>query len=288
MRSRDWSLVFFTTLAQWSVGIIVCLTGLILFSDDPAVIVETGLSARNPVLLALLLIAVATTSSFLHLGKPSNAPGALNNLAGSWLSREILAIGLFSVSLLLTLFSGWKSGGMEYPAYLLLVCSITGLFLLWAMAGVYLIPTIPAWNNWYTPLSFALTTLCLGLATFLLLDTVVEDSSGKPLARFYVGFLIAVLLLELLSGLLHQQQLKKMPTGMDGPVFNRGTLHRLFLARMALLSIACLAMIASLLQANLAPGSGALTWVYPVLALVFIQEIVGRFLFYLSYFRIGV
>jgi len=288
MRSRDWSLVFFTTLAQWSVGIIVCLTGLILFSDDPAVIVETGLSARNPVLLALLLIAVATTSSFLHLGKPSNAPGALNNLAGSWLSREILAIGLFSVSLLLTLFSGWKSGGMEYPGYLLLVCSITGLFLLWAMARVYLIPTIPAWNNWYTPLSFALTTLCLGLATFLLLDTVVEDGSGKPLAWFYVGFLIAVLLLELLSGFLHQQQLNKMPTGMDGPVFNRGTLHRLFLARMALLSIACLAMIASLLQANLAPGSGALTWVYPVLALVFIQEIVGRFLFYLSYFRIGV
>ena len=25
MRSRDWSLVFFTTLSQWSVGIIVCL-----------------------------------------------------------------------------------------------------------------------------------------------------------------------------------------------------------------------------------------------------------------------
>ncbi len=286
MRSRDWSLVFFTILAQWSVGITVCLTGLILFSDDPAVIVETGLSARNPVLLALLLIAVATTSSFLHLGKPSNAPGALNNLAGSWLSREIFAIGLFSASLLLTLFSSWKPGGMEYPGYLLLMCSITGLFLLWAMARVYLIPTIPSWNSWYTPVSFALTSLCLGLVTLLLLD-VAGTGDADQQVRVHVTLLVAILALEMVSALLHQHRLKGMDTGFDGPAFQHGTYYKLYLARLALLLISCLALLFLLLQAEL-PAASNFNWVYPILALVFIQETAGRFLFYLSYFRVGV
>ena len=286
MRSRDWSLVFFTTLAQWSVGIIVCFTALAFLPGGAAIIADTGLSARNPVLLALILVALATTSSFLHLGKPSNAPGAMNNLSGSWLSREILAIGLFSVSLLLTLFSGWKSGGMEYPGYLLLVCSITGLFLLWAMAGVYLIPTIPSWNSWYTPVSFALTSLCLGLMTLLLLD-VAGTGGADQQVRVHVTLLVAILALEMVSALLHQHRLKGMDTGFDGPAFQHGTYYKLYLARLALLLISCLALLFLLLQAEL-PAASNFNWVYPTLALVFIQETAGRFLFYLSYFRIGV
>ena len=100
MRNQDWSLVFFTTLAQLSVGIILWFTFSGYFYNDMGLLIETGLSFRNPVLLALIFIGVATVISFLHLGKPSNAPNALNNLSGSRLSREILALGAYSLSLL--------------------------------------------------------------------------------------------------------------------------------------------------------------------------------------------
>ncbi|MEE4217735.1 MAG: DmsC/YnfH family molybdoenzyme membrane anchor subunit [Xanthomonadales bacterium] len=274
MPSRDWSLVFFTVLAQWSVGIIVCLT----------VLVETEPTAGNPVLLALFLIAVATVSSFLHLGTPSNAPGALNNLSASWLSREILAIAIFSGSLLITLVPGWMTGGAAYPGYLLLACSITGLFLLWAMARVYLIPTIPSWNSWYTPLSFATTSLSLGLITFLLLNTLGLAGADKQEDSFFAGVLVAILALEMLSAILHQRQLLRMDTGIAGPTFGHGAYYRLFLARMTLILLACLALLFLYIQAD----RDHVAWIYLVLLLVTLQEFAGRRLFYSSYFRIGV
>ncbi|MDH4020105.1 MAG: dimethyl sulfoxide reductase anchor subunit, partial [Xanthomonadales bacterium] len=110
MANRDWSLMFFTTLAQWSVGIMLWLTWPVIHSQDLSPVFETGLSLKDPVLLALIFISSATLSSFLHLGNPVNAPRALNNLSGSWLSREILAIGVFVTGLLITFILGWRGG----------------------------------------------------------------------------------------------------------------------------------------------------------------------------------
>lgn len=288
MRSRDWSLVFFTTLSQWSVGIVLCFTWLVFFSDNVALFVETGLSPGNPVLLALLLIGVATTSSLLHLGNPSNAPKAMNNLAGSWLSREILAIGIYSLSLIVVFVFGWKTDDSEITGYLLLPSSIAGLFLLWAMARVYIIPTIPAWDSWFTPLSFATTSLCLGLITLLLLNNFEPAGIDKQAGNFYLAALVTILILEMLSGFLHQQKLAKMDAGIDGPTFSHGAFHRLFLARMAVLLFACLALLLLVFQADIFPSNDHFAWIYPILALAVIQEFAGRHLFYLSYFRIGV
>ena len=167
MRSGDSSLVFFTILSQWSVGIVVCLFGLFILADAELVAM---VPSPYPVLLALLLVVLATTASFLHLGSPSNAPKAIRNLTTSWLSREILAIGLFSISLAATLLQTWRSGEAAYATYLLACCTLTGLLLLWTMARVYRIPTIPAWDSGHTPLGFTLTALCLGTMTCLLFD----------------------------------------------------------------------------------------------------------------------
>ena len=56
MSNRDWSLVFFTSLAQWSVGIILWLTWPVIYSQVRSPIFETGLSLTNPVLLSLVFI----------------------------------------------------------------------------------------------------------------------------------------------------------------------------------------------------------------------------------------
>lgn len=287
MRNQDWSLVFFTTLSQWSIGIILCFTWLAYFSNDMGLIVETGLRPGNPALLALLLIGVATTVSFLHLGNPTNAPNALKNLSGSWLSREILAIAVYSLSVTAVLLAGWKIGDIEFLKYSLLLGSVAGLALLWMMARVYMMPTIPAWNSWYTPLSFASTTVCLGLITFLLLNTTGSAGADAQTSKFYLRVLIAILILEIVSGLLRQLRLEKMNTGIDGPTFKPGAFYKLFLARMAVLLIACLALLFFVLQGDLSPGNSYFTWMYPVLALVIIQEFAGRLLFYSSYFRTG-
>jgi DMSO reductase anchor subunit len=249
---------------------------------------ETANSLGNPAILSFILVITATTASFLHLGNPSNAPIALNNLPGSWLSREILAIGVYSLSLLLVLVSGWKTGNPVHMKSLLSLCSISGLALLWMMVRVYTLPTVPAWNNWYTPLSFVSTTVCLGLLSYLVLSPVEVGGAGTQWVATAMVLLLVILCAELVSGFLHQYQLEKMNSGIDVPVFHRGNYHRIHLARMAMLLIAILLTLVIVFKPGLLPADRHYTLLFPLSALLIAQELTGRLLFYSSYFRIGV
>jgi len=251
-------------------------------------LIETGLSFKNPVLLALIFIGVATVVSFLHLGKPSNAPNALNNLSGSWLSREILALGAYSLSLLVALLLGWKTGNTEYLKYTLVPSSILGLALLWMMIRIYVIPTIPAWNSWHTPLSFVSTAICLGLLTFLVFQFAgVANIDEQSVSKLLV-ILMLVLFTETAAGVFNQFRLEKLDTGIDDLVFDQGVFHNLFLCRMGLLTIAFLAIFTLVLEISLLPVSSYYFWLFPISVLIIMQELVSRLLFYSAYFRVGV
>ena len=269
MRSRDGSLVFLTILSQASIGMVWSLTALVHFSEGGSVSVGRGSSAEFLLFLALILIGVATASSFLHLGNPANAPKALRNLAGSWLSREILAIGAFAFTLVLALVSARAGFTGTVFNGLLLLASLAGLFLLLAMTRIYLVPTIPAWDNRYTPVSFTATTLSLGVMGALLL--LEMESSG---ARLFIAALFVILVAELLSGFLNHRRLAGMDSGFDGPAFNRGGYYRLYLARMAILFIACVAVLFFLLP-DASSTEGIFAWIYPVCVLVVFQEFAG-------------
>jgi anaerobic dimethyl sulfoxide reductase subunit C (anchor subunit) len=284
---RDWSLVFFTTLSQLSIGIVVCFTVLVYFDNGAGFFIETGLGLKNPALLALIFVGVATVTSFLHLGNPANAPNALNNLSGSWLSREILALSVYSLCLLIIIGAGWKIGNVASLKYHLVLSSVVGIVLLWMMVRIYTVPTIPAWNTWFTPLSFILTTLCLGLLTFLCLHQLgivnIENQVNGLMT-----FLIIVLFLEIVSGLVHHIRLEKIDTGIDDIVFNKGSFYWVFLFRMGILITAFLVLLVIIFKPEVYPGAGSYAWIYPLMIFVIAQELLGRLLFYSSYFRIGV
>jgi len=311
LRNKDWTLVFFTSLSQLSVGIVLCFTWLVYINNDARSFIVTGLSLQNPALLALISAGVATGISFLHLGKPSNAPNAMNNLAESWISREILALAMYSLSLLITLASGWENWNAGYPEYLLSLSSVLGLVFLWMMTRIYVIPTIPPWNSWYTGLSFASTALCLGLITILLLyyigfmnvacatphaqsiDNVAcvtryARFTNDPTTKLLMISLTITLLIEIISTYYHQARLEKMNTGIDDLVLDNGPFYQIFLIRMVMLFVALLALFVFLLKPTLFPGNNFLIWMFPLLALLIAQELTGRLLFYSSYFRIGV
>ena len=288
MIKRDWSLVFFTTLAQWSVGIILCFTWAVFNNNNLDPVFATDLSLTIPVLAALIFIGVATLSSFLHLGNPANAHKALNNLSGSWLSREILAIGVFTLSLVFVLVLAWKRGHSDYLQYLLALSSVSGMALLWMMIRIYLIATIPPWYSWYTPVSFVATALSLGLITCLGLHTGGWVNMTDQTAMNFSVALGVILLIQIAAGISHQFRLEKLDPGMDEPVFDRGAFYRVFLTRMAVLILACLAMIMVTFKPDLLPGYCNSLCLYLLFVLIIAQELVGRVLFYSSYFRIGV
>ena len=288
MPNRDWSLVFFTSLAQWSVGIVLWLSWPVIHNHDLSPVYETGLSLNNPVLLAMIFIGSATLSSFLHLGNPKNATRSLNNLSGSWLSREILAIGIFTASLAVTLILGWLTGTAQYLKYLTVLSSVSGLALLLTMTRIYVMPTIPAWNSWHTPVSFASTALSLGLLTLLFMAAVSSINIADHIVRVFSIALLTILLIEIVSAFIHQYKLASMDQGMDGPVFDKGPFYRVFLGRMAVLVFSCQLLIVLTLKPDLLPVICDTFWISLLCLLVIAEEFMGRFLFYSSYFRIGV
>ena len=280
--------MFFTTLAQWSVGILLWLTWPVIHSQDLSPVFETGLSLKDPVLLALIFISSATLSSFLHLGNPVNAPRALNNLSGSWLSREILAIGVFVTGLLITFILGWRGGNPLLLKLLMVLSSIGGMALLWTMSRIYVMPTIPAWNSWNTPVSFISTALVLGLLTLLFLNNYGSIIIADHIHRIFWIALIAILLIEIVSAVIQQFKLATMDQGMDKLVFHKGTFYRVFLFRMAILIFICQLAVILAFKPELLPGNSESFWISLLFISGIAQELTGRLLFYSSYFRIGV
>jgi formate dehydrogenase iron-sulfur subunit len=98
-----WPLIIMLVLTQLSVG--AFLSGLVLerFLD------ETLIAAMRPVhsLSALIFGLLALGSSTLHLGRPQYAWRAVIGLRHSWLSREIVAFGVFAKLAVLYAAGNW-------------------------------------------------------------------------------------------------------------------------------------------------------------------------------------
>lgn len=143
-RGGENSLVAFTLLAQFAVGATWFTT---MFSSAN---VPINTRALAPVLIVML---VGLLASLLHLGQPRNAWRALANLRTSWLSREVLSAGVFTVALCAMLATGGRGVWLANGA---------GVALIISMARVYTLRTVPEWNARTTIASFFATTLLLG------------------------------------------------------------------------------------------------------------------------------
>jgi DMSO reductase anchor subunit len=106
-----------------------------------------------------LLLGIGGLFSFLHLGTKRNAWRAIFHLKKSWLSREILMAGLFGASWLISLAERWTLS----TDYWLPVTALLGLGMVYSMANVYRLRSVPAWNTWRTNAAFFMTAGILGL-----------------------------------------------------------------------------------------------------------------------------
>jgi anaerobic dimethyl sulfoxide reductase subunit C (anchor subunit) len=163
MDTKETPLVIFTILAQMSVGAFVVNGILHLFArrknakagidklSDPA------LYAIGPVMVVALLISLA------HLGDPLHALNTMNNFGRSWLSREIV-FGVAFAALAIAFSVVHKREWLTPLLHELLagVTALFGLAFILSQAMIYVIPTIPAWDSWATPVSFFVTTFLLG------------------------------------------------------------------------------------------------------------------------------
>ncbi|MBL8241175.1 MAG: dimethyl sulfoxide reductase anchor subunit [Bryobacterales bacterium] len=125
------------------------------------VIALTGSSAAW---LAAAIAIVALAAAPMHLGRPIHAHRAWRGWKTSWLSREVLAFGLFAKA---ALAAAW----FATPAAAAAAC-LAGLAGIYCSARIYTVPARPAWNSWLTIADFYLTAFTLGPALLLALGAI--------------------------------------------------------------------------------------------------------------------
>lgn len=186
------SLVLFTVLSQTAVGSLI-LREILLY---PANNFQHSREFRVfSLLFTGIIIAFAIGAAFLHLGKQSASVHALRNLRNSWLSREILFMIAFSLTVLLYWFNE-KFLNLNALNFLLsLTGIITGAGLLVSMSAIYMLPAVPSWNSPLTPVSFFVTAAAGGMSVL----AILYAGYGPGLNRIFLVILSLTILLSLVS-----------------------------------------------------------------------------------------
>ena len=160
------SLVFLLVLIQMAAGAM----GAIAITGSSAAWLAAG--------IAVLALAAAP----MHLGRPIHAHRAWRGWKTSWLSREVIAFGLFAKAALAAAWFGT-------PITAAVACA-AGLFGIYCSARIYTVPARPAWNTWLTLADFYLTAFTLGPTLLLALGMI--DTPIPSLAGLIAQFVLTV------------------------------------------------------------------------------------------------
>jgi formate dehydrogenase iron-sulfur subunit len=199
-----WPLVLMLVLTQLSVG--AFLASLVLDLLPGA----TGLGGTRAVDAAgaLLFGLVALAASTLHLGRPHLAYRAVIGLRSSWLSREILAFGLFACLAVVyagSVFMADRFSDVSATTRTALGAAVVGAGLVGIACSImiYCCTKRALWNGPATAVRFLLTMVLVGQSTALVTrlvgtDAVLLPSAGAvlegPAAVLFPGLMIATAL----------------------------------------------------------------------------------------------
>ena len=281
-------LVFMTVLTQVSLGAFLALfLGQLLFSF--------GFNLPEPTLamaiVAFVPSAIGLPLSALHLGRPIMAMMAMKNWRTSWLSREAIALGVYTG--LASVVAGMYFMGIK-GATLLLVEVITlaiGVYGIYAQSMIYRIKARPSWDRKSTTKRF----FGSGYIGFLLISLLLLISNGGAGA-------IVLLAVSLLAGMaqvliIYEEVMFYRHLDKEGSLYYQLNRTRILLQenfgkvkKVRLYSLIVSALILPLMAILFtASGLNSLAITILVVALVgsFISELAGRYLFYRTVVPLG-
>lgn len=301
MNTREWALLFFSILAQLAVGMVLALMIVRAYAARKLGEEKASRLTEMPFYAIVPIMVLAMVASLFHLGKVLHIFGAVPNLGTSWMSREVVFAVAFMILTAVFAFLQWRKIG---SAALLTVVGwitvVTGVALVYCMGMTYMLPVQPAWHTLATPVNFYLTSLLLGVLGTAVFLVVVSARMQKDAAteEFVNGALraIAISAIVLLGAQFVVLPIYMAFLGTQGPAAVQ-TLKSLFNDYAVILGVRVFLVFAGagVLAAYLhrkASGSGNETVLtdltYGAFVLVLFGEVLARFLFYATHYRIGV
>lgn len=166
MDAYEIPLVIFTVFSQWAVGITIAVA--LLEWAKPKYMNTVGKRSLSlSIYTALVVSVVGVLASVLHINNPLKGVTTLFGLGSSWLSREIVAVIFFNLSLFVLAYLWWKKSDQDsVRKHVGTLTALLGVVLVISSAMVYFSMELhPTWNNWTTFANFLLTSLLLGALT---------------------------------------------------------------------------------------------------------------------------
>jgi len=284
----EWPLVFMTVLTQVSVGAFLALfLGQILYT--------MGFNLPKPnftmALLATVPAMIGLPLSALHLGRPGMAWMAMKNWRSSWLSREAIALGLFTALATLVALLYYLDIDGIVLLFLEAITVITGIYGIYAQSMIYRIKARPSWNRKSTTKRF-FGSMYVG---FLLIAAALLVSHGSQGA-------IVLLAITLLTGMgqmlvILEEVMFYRHLDPEDPLYyqlNRtrillqehfGKVKRYRIYSLAIFALA-LPLLAILFAASGLTTAAAITLLVATIG-AFVSEIAGRYLFYRTVVPLG-
>ena len=181
-----WPLIVMLVLTQLSVGAFTTLLWLERWVADATLVTVRPLHS----LTALVIGLTALGAAVLHLGRPQYAYRAIVGLKHSWLSREIIAFGVFAKLAVVFAATHWL-GAYWQPSHLIeatlgWAVVVSGLLGVGCSVMIYAVTRKPLWGFIATTVRFFLTAAVLGVATIwlttLLLSALGHEGATELMA----------------------------------------------------------------------------------------------------------
>jgi Fe-S-cluster-containing dehydrogenase component/DMSO reductase anchor subunit len=149
--------------------------------------------------VAVTIALAALGASVFHLGRPLYAFRAVLGLRTSWMSREILAFGLFAPLAMLYAASFWSPVPIPRPVRDALLSAVVAAGIGGVACSVLIYHTTRRawWHATSTGFKFAMTTLVLGLATTnlsLAIGAQILDPADRPALASLVAAVVRLLI----------------------------------------------------------------------------------------------
>jgi anaerobic dimethyl sulfoxide reductase subunit C len=306
MNTQEWALIVFTILTEMSVGAFLVLAVIHYFVAKKAGVEEADRMSDRVLVAIIVTLGLGMLASLFHLGNPLVAPKTVTNLATSWLSREILAGVIFAVLGIIFVGLQWfKVGSVGLRNVLAWITAIVGLVMVYIQSRIYMIPTQPSWNTIATPITFFVTTFLLGVlavgAALVINCAVIQKKNPEcaekehELLRTAIRWLaIASIILVGIEFVVLPIYLVYLSTGSAASLASLGMMagkYNLTLILRLVLGFLGAGVLAVFLYQNASrPGKKNVLGYLAIGAfvLVLIAEVMGRFVFYATHYRIGI
>ena len=299
--------LIFTILGQLAVGMLLVLMIVRAYAVRRGGLELADRLTERPLYVVAPVMRLGLLAALLHLGKLLHVIGAIPNLGTSWMSREVVARSCVRYRGR-TIYSSpmaedrHRRASAQRSGW---IAAALGLVYIYCMSMTYMLPTQPAWNTLATPITFFVASLLLGVlgtATALMVNypsiqvkpTQKASVQEDVLRVTYQWIAVAAIVLLGMEFLVIPIYLVFLSTQGSAALVSLhlmiGTYGLAFFLRLLLFIAGAGVVVVYLFRSATVAGQekALATLAYSAFVLVLLGEILARFLFYATRFRIGV